>query len=76
MKLVDAQALVTKAEKIAQRDGFSISVSVVDVAGLQVLFSRMDGTALGTIDVARGLHIMRARLPGRSHHEGVHVTLE
>jgi uncharacterized protein GlcG (DUF336 family) len=27
-------------------------VSVVDVAGLQVLFSRMDGTALGTIDVA------------------------
>ncbi len=52
MKLVDAQALITKAQKIAQRDGFSISVSVVDVAGLQVLFSRMDGTALGTIDVA------------------------
>ena len=53
MKLVDAQALVTKAEKIAQRDGFSISVSVVDVAGLQVLFSRMDGTALG-IDTRGG----------------------
>jgi len=52
MKLLNANALVAKAQNIAKRDGFNISVAVVDVAGLQVVFSRMDGTVLGTIDVA------------------------
>jgi len=52
MKLSEAQALVTKTLNIAQREGFNISVSIVDTAGLQMMFSRMDGTALGTIDVA------------------------
>ncbi|WP_462177232.1 GlcG/HbpS family heme-binding protein [Pseudoalteromonas gelatinilytica] len=52
MKLSEAQALVTKTLNIAQREGFNISISIVDTAGLQVMFSRMDGTALGTIDVA------------------------
>jgi uncharacterized protein GlcG (DUF336 family) len=53
MILSDAQAIVDKAQNIAHREGFNISISVVDIAGLEVIFSRMDGTALGTIDVAK-----------------------
>lgn len=63
MQLAQAQQLVSKAQHAAQREGFHISVAVVDQAGLQVLFARMDNTALGTIDVA----IKKARTAALFH---------
>ena len=37
MQLAQAQQLVSNAQQAAQREGFHISVAVVDQAGLQVL---------------------------------------
>lgn len=63
MQLAKAKQLVSKAQQAATRDGFNISVAVVDTAGLLVFFSRMDNTALGTIDVA----IKKARTAALFH---------
>jgi uncharacterized protein GlcG (DUF336 family) len=47
-----AKALVAAAEKAAKDAGIPISVAVVDESGTLKTFSRMDGAALLTVDIA------------------------
>lgn len=71
MNLSTTQKLLAIAETTAQEQGFSISISVVDLAGLQVGFARMDGAALGTIDVA----IKKARTAALFHTDSLQLGL-
>jgi uncharacterized protein GlcG (DUF336 family) len=52
--LVTAKKIVAAAEAEAVKNGWSLSISVVDEAGKLVHFVRMDEAPLGTIDVSRG----------------------
>jgi uncharacterized protein GlcG (DUF336 family) len=51
--LEDARPIVAAAVTEAAANGWTIAVAVVDTGGDLVLFERMDGTQVGSTDIAR-----------------------
>lgn len=49
-----AAAALGRALEVAQRNGWHVSIAVVDAAGNLMAFKRMDGVSVGTIDVVIG----------------------
>jgi uncharacterized protein GlcG (DUF336 family) len=54
MTLAAARDLVERAERAASAREFTMSIAVVDEGGNLVLFQKMDGAQLGSIEVAIG----------------------
>ncbi len=52
--LAEAKAVVSAAESVAIKNGWTMVITVVEPNGALVLSEKMDGTQYGSIDVAQG----------------------
>lgn len=52
--LADAKRIAAAAEAEATKNKWNVVIAIVDVGGHLLLLHRMDGTQLGSIDVAQG----------------------
>lgn len=71
LTLAGARAVAAAAEAEARRNGWAVSVAVVDGAGGLLYFQRMDGTTNASVEVAIGKarHAADYRRPTRFHEE-------
>lgn len=52
LELKDAESIAEKVLKKAEEENLSVAVSVVDAGGHLILFKKMDGTQIRSIDIA------------------------
>lgn len=73
LTLDQARRAVAAAEAEATRNGWSMAIAVVDAGGRLVLFQRMDGTQLGSLDPAVGKAVtaVNYRRPTKALEDGV-----
>ena len=71
LSLAAAEAVLEAAGHEAQRNGWTVSVAVVDEAGRLLLFRRMDGTPNASVEVAIGkaVHSATYRRPTAFHQQ-------
>ncbi|MFD1330406.1 heme-binding protein [Methylopila musalis] len=53
MNIATAQSLIAVAGAEAEKGGFSVAVWILDAAAYPVAFARLDGVALGPIEVSQ-----------------------
>jgi uncharacterized protein GlcG (DUF336 family) len=54
ISLEQARSVAAAAEAEARQNGWNVVIAIVDAAGNLVLLQRLDGTQIGSIEVARG----------------------
>ncbi|WP_310395616.1 heme-binding protein [Hymenobacter sp.] len=71
LNLVVARTITEAAEAEARRNGWAVSIAVVDEAGRLLHFARMDGTPNASVEVAQGkaVHAVNYRRDTRFHQE-------
>ena len=71
LTLAAAEVVLEAAGAEARRNGWAVSIAVVDEAGRLLLFSRMDGTPNASVDVAIGkaVHAATYRRPTAFHQQ-------
>lgn len=71
LNLAVTRAIVEAAEAEARRNGWAVSIAVVDEAGRLLCFERMDGTTNASVEVAQGkaVHAVNYRRDTKFHQE-------
>jgi uncharacterized protein GlcG (DUF336 family) len=74
VRVETARRIAAAASREAAANGWTVAVAVVDPAGDLVLFERMDGTQLGSVQVAieKARCAARFKRPTRSWEEALH----
>jgi uncharacterized protein GlcG (DUF336 family) len=67
LSLAAARVVAAAAERAAHEGGFTMCIAILDDGGNLVLFQRMDGTQIGSVDVsiAKGRSAISFRRPTR-----------
>ena len=73
LSLAAARAVAAAAERAAIAAGFTMCIAILDDGGNLVLFQRMDGTQIGSVDVsiAKGRSAISFRRPTKVFEERV-----
>ena len=53
LTLEAAKQIATAAEKFARKQGWNVVISIVDAGGHLIYLARMDGTQIGSVEVAQ-----------------------
>jgi uncharacterized protein GlcG (DUF336 family) len=73
VSLTDAKRIVKAAEAEAEKNDWKVVIAIMDTGGRLVLLERMDGSQLGSIEIAQGkaYTAVAFRRPSKAFQEGL-----